>query len=188
MTDLPDGFRQTPLGPLPEEWEVVRIGDLADVRYGKATPRSDGEVPVVGSGGIFAWTDRPLVQHPTLVVGRKGTAGKVWLLEGPSYPSDTTFYLAWKQEVDIHFLYSYLTLKPLSGEHAKTTLPSLLRHDLENCLVPFPPLSEQREIARILGAVDAKIAAEEARREALDALFHTLLHHLMTGKVRVPVS
>jgi len=44
--------------------------------------------------------------------------------------------------------------------------------------------TEQREIACILSAVDARIAAEEARRAALDALFHTLLHHLMMGKIR----
>jgi hypothetical protein len=34
--------------------------------------------------------------------------------------------------------------------------------------------------------VDAKIASEERRRDALDALFKSLLHHLMTGKLRLP--
>jgi type I restriction enzyme S subunit len=33
--------------------------------------------------------------------------------------------------------------------------------------------------------VDSKLDAEERRRDALDALFKSLLHHLMTGKVRV---
>jgi type I restriction enzyme S subunit len=54
--------------------------------------------------------------------------------------------------------------------------------------IHLPPLLEQREIARILTTVDAKIAAEEARRDALDDLFHTLLHHLMTAKVRVELQ
>jgi type I restriction enzyme S subunit len=36
-----------------------------------------------------------------------------------------------------------------------------------------------------LQAVDAKIAAEQTRRAALEEVFKTLLHHLMTGKVRV---
>ncbi len=33
--------------------------------------------------------------------------------------------------------------------------------------------------------MDEKIKAEEERKEALEALFKSLLHHLMTGKVRV---
>jgi len=52
--------------------------------------------------------------------------------------------------------------------------------------IPLPPLAEQREIARMLQAVDAKIAAEERRRAALEELFKTLLHALMSGRMRVP--
>ncbi|MFO7314991.1 MAG: hypothetical protein C0P73_012455 [Rhodothermus marinus] len=38
----------------------------------------------------------------------------------------------------------------------------------------------------MLQAVDARIEAEEKEKAALEALFKTLLHHLMTAKVRVP--
>ena len=57
---------------------------------------------------------------------------------------------------------------------------------LKDLEVPVPPLPEQWEIAAQLAAVDAKLAAEEARRAALAARFQSLLHHLMTGKVRLP--
>jgi type I restriction enzyme S subunit len=49
-------------------------------------------------------------------------------------------------------------------------------------------LGEQREIARILRAVDRKIEAEEARRGALEGLFRSLLHQLMTAKRRLPAE
>ena len=52
--------------------------------------------------------------------------------------------------------------------------------------IPVPPLSEQREIARQLGVVDAKLAALETRRAALGALFTSLLHHLLTARLRLP--
>jgi type I restriction enzyme S subunit len=182
-------LKETEIGPVPEEWRVVRLGEIARVKYGKAKPIDEhGNIPVIGSGGIYGWTAEAAVGFATLIIGRKGTAGQVWLSETPSWPSDTTFYLEWKSRttVDVRFIYGWFLLNPLSGAHAKTTIPSLQRPDLENSLVPLPPLYEQREIARILQAVEAKITAEQARRAALEALFKTLLHLLMTAKLRVP--
>ena len=63
--------------------------------------------------------------------------------------------------------------------------PNVNATQLRSLLLPLPPLDEQREIARMLQAVDAKIAAEQARRAALEELFKTLLHQLMTGQIRV---
>jgi type I restriction enzyme S subunit len=51
--------------------------------------------------------------------------------------------------------------------------------------VPVPPHSEQGEIANQLKALDGKVGTEEKRKAALQALFKTMLHHLMTGKIRV---
>ena len=51
--------------------------------------------------------------------------------------------------------------------------------------ITLPPLPEQHEIARILQAVDKKLQAEEARKQALEALFKPLLNNLMPGKIRV---
>ena len=44
---------------------------------------------------------------------------------------------------------------------------------------------EHGDIADTLRTIDRRIEAEERRKAALAALFNTLLHHLMTGKVRV---
>jgi len=189
--DLPDRFQMTELGPLPKEWQVVRLGEIAMVKYGKTRPINEqGSIPVIGSGGIYGWTTEVLVGFPTLIIGRKGAAGQVWLSESPCWPSDTTFYLEWKSNiaVDVRFICEWFLLNPLSGEHAKTTIPSLQRPDLENYPIPLPPLDEQREIARILQAVDARIAAGQARRAALEELFKTLLHVLMSARIRLPAE
>ncbi|MEM3433964.1 MAG: restriction endonuclease subunit S [Candidatus Methanomethyliaceae archaeon] len=180
LGQLPEGYKMTELGPLPEEWRVVRLGEVAEVRYGKAKPRAEGRVPVIGSGGIYGWTAIPLVEFPTLIIGRKGTAGQVWLVEQPSWPADTTFYLQWNQPVDVWFLFGFLKLNPLSGEHAKTTLPSLQRADLENYLIPLPPLPEQRAIAHVLRTVQEAKEATERVIAALRELKKSLMRHLFT--------
>ncbi|MGQ9673992.1 MAG: restriction endonuclease subunit S [Candidatus Aminicenantales bacterium] len=58
----------------------------------------------------------------------------------------------------------------------------------QSFLLPFSPLPERSAIADILHTVDLKIAAEKRRKAALDALFKSLLHHLMMGKVRLSRS
>lgn len=179
--------KETELGFIPESWEVVRLGEMAEIKYGKANPKTKGNFPVIGSSGIYAWADKPLIKYPTIVVGRKGTAGEVHLLESPCYPSDTTFYLKWKNinSINVKYIFYFLKEHKLSGEHAKTTLPSLQRHDLEKQKIPLPPLSKQKEIAYILSTIDKKIEAEEKRKTTLKELFKTMLHKLMTGEIRL---
>lgn len=83
----------------------MRLGELAEVKYGKAKPKVTGHIPVVGSGGVYDRTLKALIDSPTLIVGRKGTAGMVWLQEQPCWPSDTTFYLDWiVDSVDYRFI------------------------------------------------------------------------------------
>lgn len=179
-------LKETKIGLIPKLWEVVRLMEIATVKYGKAKPNQLGNVPVIGSGGKYAYTSYPLIDYPTIVIGRKGTAGKVWLISEPCYPSDTTFYLEWLNiSIDISFIFYYMSEHTLSGENAKTTLPSIQKHDLDNMLIPLPPLTEQQKIAEILSSVDEKIQKEEERKRALENLFKSMLHNLMTGKIRV---
>ncbi|GAW92771.1 restriction endonuclease subunit S [Calderihabitans maritimus] len=180
-SNISNGSKMTELGPLPEDWDVVKLEEIAEVKYGKAKPKETGNIPVVGSGGIYALTSQALVDFPSLVVGRKGTAGRVWLLESPFWPSDTTFYLAWKDSsVDYRFVYYCFQVNTLSGEHAKTTLPSLQKRDLENYVLPFPPLSEQRAIAYVLSTIQRAIEATERVIAATRELKKSLMHYLFT--------
>lgn len=148
---------------LPAGWETIKLKKIAEVKYGKARPKTAGSVPVIGSSGTYAWTQAPLVDFPTIVIGRKGTAGECWLASEPCWPSDTTFYLVWRRGVEPFYIFAYLKLNKLSGEEAQTTLPSLQKGPLENIPIPLPPLEEQRQIVAILEQ------AEELRRLRAEA-------------------
>jgi type I restriction enzyme S subunit len=74
----------------------------------------------------------------------------------------------------------------LGVAHKTTNLACINKTKLEALPVLLPSLAIQRQIASQLSAVDAKLAAEEARREALGSLFASLLENLMTGRVRLP--
>jgi type I restriction enzyme, S subunit len=153
---------------LPSGWRWVGIGEVAIVKYGKAKPKGDGEVPVVGSGGVYGSTSRALIGSPTIVIGRKGSAGSVVLFEQPCWPSDTTFFLEWSN-VDLYprFIFYALLNSPFSAERANTTLPTLQRQDVEGHLIPLPPLAEQRCIvARVEVLMERVREAKRLRCEA----------------------
>ena len=170
-------------------WKLARLNEIADVKYGKARPKEKGNVPVVGSGGIYAYTNKALVNFPTIVIGRKGTAGQVWMMNTPCWPSDTTFYLKWRDPslAEPRFIFWYLKFAKLSGEKGKTTLPSLLRQDLENQIVPLPPLEEQKKIATYLDRLSEIIRSlgklQQMTEKELEKLVPIILDKAFKGEL-----
>jgi len=88
------------------------------------------------------------------------------------------YYLYWK--------YLYELGKTLIYEKRTTGIRNFkYKEFLENEYIPLPPLPEQQKIAEILSSVDEKIQKEEERKRALENLFKSMLHNLMTGKIRI---
>lgn len=73
----------------------------------------------------------------------------------------------------------------LAGHAVGTTMANLSAEILARLPLAVPPLDEQAEVARMLSDTDLKLEAEQARKRALDTLFTTLLHELMTARIRV---
>ena len=150
-------FKITEIGEIPEEWCVKMIQEYANVKYGRSNPKTKGTIPLIGSSGAFGTVGEALIPTPTIVIGRKGTAGAVWDIKTPSWPSDTSFYLEYKKEISQKFLFEFMSLNKLTGENAKTTLPSVKKEEIEKFLFPLPPIIEQQKIADILSIVDYKL-------------------------------
>ena len=71
------------------------------------------------------------------------------------------------------------------GRAGGSTKAALTCAFLRDFLIPFPSKDEQRDIAAALTTVDRKLAHHQKKRAALNDLFQTLLHKLMTGEIRV---
>ena len=55
------------------------------------------------------------------------------------------------------------------------------------CLLPLPPLPEQRAIAAILSDMDSEIAALEHRLDKTRAIKQGMMQQLLTGSIRLPI-
>jgi len=158
-----------PGAELPPGWRWVRLGEVTAVRYGKANPKKSGAVPIIGSGGKYATTAEPLITFPSVIIGRKGSAGEPFLALEPCWPSDTTFYLEWLTEIEPAWVFFWLSLNKISSEGASATLPSVRREDVEVHLIPLPPLAEQRRIVAHLEAVRERVQALKKAQEDTEA-------------------
>ncbi|MFM2593537.1 restriction endonuclease subunit S [Vibrio harveyi] len=104
-----DGYPKlvdSPLGQIPEGWEVKTLKDVLELAYGKALKKADrkgGDVAVYGSGGIGGYHDKSLVTGPCIIVGRKGNVGKTFWVDPDCWPIDTVFYV--KSDFSKYYLY-----------------------------------------------------------------------------------
>lgn len=204
-------LKETEIGLMPQSWGVARFGDVAQKpQYGYTA--SAAETPI---GPKFLritdiqddrvnWSTVPFCECSEkdaakyklgpgdILFARIGaTTGKSFLLEEIVDAVYASYLIRVRptDEVDSRYLAqftrtgSYWTqINAQKGGRLKqgVNIPVL-----SNLLLPYPPLSEQQQIAHALGAVDQKIVVEENRKASLDVLFKALLHNLMTGKIRV---
>jgi type I restriction enzyme S subunit len=205
-------LQESEIGPIPAHWRVVRLGEVVYHVRDTVNPMSypderfeyysipayqSGQQPALETGRDIR-SAKIVVRSGTVLFGKLNPrVPKIWLVESasPRRKIASTEFIALVPnhvQLDSSFLY-FLSWTPFVLSKAQELIagstPSRQRVDVRAFLqlpIRLPPLDEQREIARILQAVDAKIVAEQARRAALEALFKTLLHDLMTARRRLP--
>jgi type I restriction enzyme S subunit len=181
------------------KWPMVSLEDVLSLQYGTALPAarrdSSGNVPVAGSNGVDGYHTEALIRGPGIVVGRKGSAGKVTWFESDFWPIDTTFYVRPKIPADLRWVFYLLQYLRLDRLSIITGVPGINRNDVYKLKVPLPPLSEQRRIVEILDQADAlrrKRAEADAKAERiLRSLFINMFGNPVTkskGWDRVPLK
>ena len=142
--------------------------EVCTLEYGKSLPkgkRVDGPYPVVGSNGATGFHNRFLIEGPAIVIGRKGSAGEVTLIEQNCFPIDTTYFVKQTstEESDISFLYWILRSLNLQRLKDGAGIPGLNRNDVYNShRIPLPPLEVQQEIVAEIEGYQKVIAGARA--------------------------
>ena len=101
------------------------------------------------SNGIVSYTSQPLTERPSVIVGRKGSAGALNISKSASWTTDVAYYIECPENYDLKFLYILLDSLNLPS-FAKGVKPGLSRKDIKGLTINVPPLEEQKEIVIIL--------------------------------------
>jgi type I restriction enzyme S subunit len=124
---------------------------------------------------------------PGVVIGRKGTLGKVFYLAGEYWPHDTTL---WVKEFNGNlprFVYYFFRNLDVVHLDSGTANPALNRNVLHPIQISWPRVAVQRAAVEILDDLEIKTQSLESlyqrKLAALEALKKSLLHQAFSGKV-----
>jgi type I restriction enzyme S subunit len=139
---------------LPEGWKVKKLGEVINLEYGKPLSNESrnvsGKYPAYGANGVKCWSDEYYFDKPSIIVGRKGSAGEVNLTTERFWPLDVTYFVTYDDtQYDLIFLYHCLKHLQLT-KLAKGVKPGVNRNDVYQIKFLFPPLDEQKQIVAIL--------------------------------------
>jgi len=194
--------KETEIGLIPKSWEVINLGQAADLIMGQSPPSSSYNTKGIGLpflqgkaefGDIYPlpkkWCSKPIkiAQKNDVLISVRAPVGDVNIAPFDCCIGRGLAAIRPKDCLEQLYLFYYLlTVKQrLESEGRGTTFKAIGRSVLENFKLPLPPLPEQHEIAHALSSLDKKIETEEKRKATLQQLFKTMLNKLMTGEIRV---
>lgn len=200
-------FKQTEIGEIPEEWEVVSVRDVAkSVVPGRNKPSVfDGTIPwltiadlqhtvVTDSSAGLRVSQTELnncggktVPAGTVIMSCVGRLGIVSISGCIVTMNQQLHGFACGPSIDPLFLCLVLRsaerqMQALAG---KTTIPYLNKARCEEIVIPLPCLPEQRAVAEQIAPIETSLASEEAVLLQMRHLKSALSSSLLSGELRV---
>jgi len=169
---------------VPQGWERKTLGDSITLNYGKALKaeiRVDGDYPVYGSSGIVGTHEKPLVQGPSIVLGRKGNVGSVYWSSKSFYPIDTVYFVS----PESSSLYLFYALKNMHFISTDVAVPGLNRDFAYSRPLLHPPRTLLRSFHETVEPIHAQLDKLEETNQKLRAARDLLLPRLMNGELAV---
>lgn len=205
-------FKQTDVGEVPEEWEVVTLKEstkFIDYR-GKTPKKTDAGIPLITAKNI---RQGYVCAEPREYISEKDY--DTWMTRGIPKKGDVLFTteapLGYVAQIDTdekialaqrtitiqsdqfeHTFLKYLLLSPeiqkaIQALGTGGTVRGIKASTLKTLKVPKPTKAEQQEIADILSSIDEKSTVNKKLLAKLTDLKKGLMQDLLSGKVRVNI-
>ena len=176
----------SPLGQIPQGWDVGRLDDLLVLQRGFDLPkgeRCDGDVPVIAATGVTGFHSETKVRGPGVVTGRSGSIGEVLYVQEDFWPLNTTLWVkdfARSRPLVAYYALSAIDLKQFNSGAA---VPTLNRNDVHGLPVVIPAMEIQRTFEEFAGAMHRQVRTLQIKITNLRRTRDLLLPRLMSGQI-----
>ena len=197
MTSIKQGYKQTKVGIIPEDWEVVSLNDGVIFLDHKRKPLKDedrqkiqGSYPYYGASGIIDYVNDYIFDEELILIGEDGaniidrSSRLVFLVNGKYWVNNHAHVLKAKANLNNYFLCEYLESLKYDKYNTGTAQPKLNKEIVSNIPIIKPPLKEQEKIAEILTTWDEAISLHVKLIEEKEQLKIGLMQKLLSGEVR----
>lgn len=192
MEEIKQGYKQTDIGAIPEDWKEGKIRNFCSMKSGNSITSESiserGEFPCYGGNGLRGYTNKFTHSGKYTLVGRQGAlCGNVNYVNSNFFASEhaiVTTPFSYSDALFLAYAFERMNLNQYTESSAQPGLS--VNKVLE---LPFgcpPTLSEQTAIATALSDVDALIAALDKKITKKQQIKQGAMKQLLTAKTRLP--
>ena len=191
---IPQGYKQTELGIIPEDWEVTTIKQIADITTGNKNTQDaeeGGKYPFyVRSQNVERINSYSYDCEGIVTAGDGVGTGKIFHYVRGKFGLHQRAYLIYNfKDFDSQYFYWYFSqyfYDRINQMTAKSSVDSVRKEMIEDMCILRAPIAEQRAIAEALSDVDGLIAALDKKIAKKRLLKQGAMQQLLTGKKRLP--
>lgn len=192
---LPKTMLQTELGCVPEDWEVVELGEVLSYEQpGKYIIHNDnlkvGDIPVLTAGKTFilGYTIEDFncyENYPVIIFDDFTTDSKLVNFRFKVKSSAMKMLKPKKNDMPIELIFMLLqNINFIVGDHKRHWIS-----EFQHLKIAIPKSrTEQTAIAQLLSDMDSEIEALECRLKKTQSLKQGMMQALLTGKIRLPLE
>jgi len=196
-------FQETEIGKIPREWKTVKLSSIARIIMGQSPPsdtynREGLGMPFLQGKMEFGrmypspttYTTQPLkIAEPNdILISVRAPVGDVNITPYKVCIGRGLAAIRFNLKTANHMFYFYYfqyIKKQLETLGKGSTFKAITKKDLEELLIPLPPIKEQEKVSGILTMIDKTIELYHEEREGLERLKRGLMSELLTGRIRV---
>ena len=195
---IPTGYKPSPLGIIPEDWEVKRLGEVCTFLDSQRIPIKDadrskmqGQYPYYGASGIIDYVNDYIFDDDLILLGEDGaniitrSTPLAFLVSGKVWINNHAHVLKTNKGYNRYYICNYLESLTYDKYNTGTAQPKLNQEVCEHIPVLIPSEEEQYKISDLLTLWDTAIAKQTQLIEKLTLRKKGLMQQLLTGKKRL---
>jgi type I restriction enzyme S subunit len=180
---------ESPLGEIPEGWEVRNLFDLSRVNYGKNLPTkslsADGAYPVYGAAKIIGRHTEYTREHRTIICGCRGSVGEMQITQSQCYVTNNSFMFDPSHADNFFWLFHTLKERGLRDVVGGAAQPQITLEGISSVELVTPPLDLRGRFQQFVSAFYQQGWVLDSQIQNLRRTRDLLLPRLLSGQIDV---